>query len=159
MSQLSVIAALQYESVSPKDTQGGEYLPSKICQAAVTPYSKPRGSSGCETQDIGSIAEMHMKGMVSVRSDSRIFPGMLLCFGSVAWSCLTLCDPMNSCKPTRIFCPWDSPGKNTGVGCHFPLHPMHRKALNSLTWDIWFSSITNNLLMFRLSALCCKTSI
>ena len=21
-------------------------------------------------------------------------------------------------KPTRLLCPWDSPGKNTGVGCH-----------------------------------------
>ena len=21
----------------------------------------------------------------------------------------------------RIFCPWDSPGKNTGAGCHFTL--------------------------------------
>ena len=21
-------------------------------------------------------------------------------------------------KPTRLFCPWDSPGKNTEVGCH-----------------------------------------
>ena len=29
-------------------------------------------------------------------------------------SCLTLCDPMNC----RLFCPWDSSGKNTGVGCH-----------------------------------------
>ena len=24
-------------------------------------------------------------------------------------------------QPTRLRCPWDSPGKNTGVGCHFPL--------------------------------------
>ena len=32
-----------------------------------------------------------------------------------AQSCLTLCDPM----PARLLCPWDSPGKNTGVGCHF----------------------------------------
>ena len=32
-------------------------------------------------------------------------------------SCLTLCDPM---EPTRLLCPWDSPGKNTRVGCHFP---------------------------------------
>ena len=24
--------------------------------------------------------------------------------------------------PTRLLCPWDSPGKNTGVGCHFLLH-------------------------------------
>ena len=22
--------------------------------------------------------------------------------------------------PARLFCPWDSPGKNTRVGCHFP---------------------------------------
>ena len=24
-------------------------------------------------------------------------------------------------QPTRFPCPWDSPGKNTGVGCHFLL--------------------------------------
>ena len=24
-------------------------------------------------------------------------------------------------KPTRLPCPWDSPGKDTGVGCHFLL--------------------------------------
>ena len=23
-------------------------------------------------------------------------------------------------EPTRLFCPWDFPGKNTGVGCHSP---------------------------------------
>ena len=22
-------------------------------------------------------------------------------------------------QPTRLLCPWDSPGKNIGVGCHF----------------------------------------
>ena len=22
------------------------------------------------------------------------------------------------CDPTRLLCPWASPGKNTGVGCH-----------------------------------------
>ena len=22
----------------------------------------------------------------------------------------------------RLLCPWDSPGKSTGVGCHFLLH-------------------------------------
>ena len=26
--------------------------------------------------------------------------------------CLTLCNPMDS---VRLLCPWDSPGKNTGV--------------------------------------------
>ena len=24
-------------------------------------------------------------------------------------------------RTTRLLCPWDSPGKNTGVGCHFLL--------------------------------------
>ena len=24
-------------------------------------------------------------------------------------------------QPTRLLCPWDSPGKKTGVGCHFLL--------------------------------------
>ena len=35
----------------------------------------------------------------------------------VAQSCLTLCNP-HGLQPTRLLCPWDSPGKNTGVGCH-----------------------------------------
>ena len=29
--------------------------------------------------------------------------------------------------PTRLICPWDSPGKNTGVGCHFLLQSMKVK--------------------------------
>ena len=32
-------------------------------------------------------------------------------------SCPTLCDPIDGRPPGS--CPWDSPGKNTGVGCHF----------------------------------------
>ena len=32
-------------------------------------------------------------------------------------SCPTLCDPMD-CSSTRLLCLWDSPEKNTGVGCH-----------------------------------------
>jgi len=31
-------------------------------------------------------------------------------------------------QPTRLPCPWDSPGKNTGVGCHFLLQCMKRKS-------------------------------
>ena len=31
--------------------------------------------------------------------------------------CLTLCDPID-CSPPGSTCPWDFPGKNTGVGCH-----------------------------------------
>ena len=31
-------------------------------------------------------------------------------------------------QPTRLLCLWDSPGKNTGVGCHFPLQCMKVKS-------------------------------
>ena len=31
-------------------------------------------------------------------------------------------------QPTRLSCPWDSPGKNTGVGCHFLLQRMKVKS-------------------------------
>ena len=31
-------------------------------------------------------------------------------------------------QPTRLPCPWDSPGRNTGVGCHFLLQCMKVKS-------------------------------
>ena len=33
-------------------------------------------------------------------------------------------------QPTRLLCPWDSPGKNTGVGCHFLLQCIKVKSLS-----------------------------
>ena len=53
------------------------------------------------------------------------------------WNVLPLPSPMHACQvasimpdsvwphgqqPTRLHCPQDSPGKNTGVSYHFPLH-------------------------------------
>ena len=40
-------------------------------------------------------------------------------------SCPTLCDPIAAQQAPR---PWDSPGKNTGVGCHFLLQYMKVKS-------------------------------
>ena len=39
----------------------------------------------------------------------------------VAQSCPTLCNPMDCMQSTRLLHPWDFPGKNTGVGCHYLL--------------------------------------
>ena len=36
-------------------------------------------------------------------------------------------------QPTRLPCPWDSPGKNTGVGCHFLLQCMKVKRESEVT--------------------------
>ena len=40
--------------------------------------------------------------------------------------CLTLCDPTDGSHQAPR--PWDSPGKNTGVGCHFLLQCMKVKS-------------------------------
>ena len=37
------------------------------------------------------------------------------------------------CQPTRLRCPWDSPGKNTGVGCHFLLQCTKVKSESEVT--------------------------
>ena len=56
---------------------------------------------------------------------------MFFCFAAAAaeslQSCSTLCDP-HRWQPTRLPRPWDSPGKNTGVGCHFLLQCMEVKS-------------------------------
>ena len=44
----------------------------------------------------------------------------------VSQLCPTLCDHRQ--QPTRLPCPWDSLGKNTGVGCHFLLQYMKVKS-------------------------------
>ena len=46
-------------------------------------------------------------------------------------SCLTLRPHRR--QPTRLPRPWDSPGKNTGVGCHFLLQCMKLKSEREVT--------------------------
>ena len=47
---------------------------------------------------------------------NRCFGGLIqCCCCSITKSCLTLCDCMDC---SQSGCPWDFPGKNTGVGCH-----------------------------------------
>ena len=49
-------------------------------------------------------------------------------------SCPASCDPIGG-GPLGS-CPWDSPGKNTGVGCHFLLQCMKLKSESKvLTWQ------------------------
>jgi len=48
-------------------------------------------------------------------------------------SCLTLCDWLHRWQPTRLRCPWDSPGNNTRVGCHFLLQCMKVKSESKVT--------------------------
>ena len=55
-------------------------------------------------------------------------------------SCLTL-QPYEQ-LPTRLLCPWDSPGKNTGVGCYallqmiFPTWGLNLHLPASPAWQV-----------------------
>ena len=44
-------------------------------------------------------------------------------YGCVCISCSVMTDSLrpHGVHPSRLLCPWNSPGKNTGVGCHFLL--------------------------------------
>ena len=78
-----------------------------------------------------------------VSSGKRRLLYLMLCL--VAQSCPTLCDTMDSNLPGSSV-PGDSPGKNTGVGCHalqgiFPTQgsnlalPHCRWILHCLSWE------------------------
>ena len=76
------------------------------------------------------------------------------CRCSVAKSCPTLCDPVDGRPPDSS--PWDFPGKNTSVGCHFLLRgssqPTDRTHISYIsrqiiyhcaTWEAFVSFIIN----------------
>ena len=56
----------------------------------------------------------------------------LLCYAMLCYAMLSHFSRVRLCvtprwQPTRLPRPWDSPGKNTGVGCHFLLQCMKVK--------------------------------
>ena len=60
----------------------------------------------------------------------RCSPSLIIATATAATSlqsCSTLCDPIDGSPPGSPR-PWDSPGKNTGVGCHFLLYCMKVKS-------------------------------
>ena len=73
------------------------------------PYACPRGKGRTLLKREGS-----WEGYRKQRTHDVLLAEWV---SEVAQSCLTLCDPMD-CEPTRFLCPWDFPGKSTGVGCH-----------------------------------------
>ena len=74
------------------------------------------------------------RGSYSQAESNTLEPSSLLInngtFSSVQFSHLVVSDSVRTYrwKPTRLPRPWDSPGKNTGVGCHFLLQCMKVKS-------------------------------
>ena len=64
----------------------------------------PDSWGACERNEFSESRRLHLPRHACVPAKSH-------------QSCPTLCNSMD-CSLPRVLCPWDSPGKNTGVGCH-----------------------------------------
>ena len=64
----------------------------------------PDSWGACERNEFSESTRLHLPRQARVPAKSH-------------QSCPTLCNHMD-CSLPRLLCPWDSPGMNTGVGCH-----------------------------------------
>ena len=75
------------------------------------------------------------------RGDSQIWPSGGYC---CCWVTSVVSDslPPNGLQPVRLLCPWDSPGKDSGVGCHilfqgiFSTQGLNPHLLHLLPWQV-----------------------
>ena len=79
-----------------------------------------------QTCDAGSLVQMYslfdqLFPTCSLKLPHLAIVSLIMCCVCVCakllQSCLTLCDSMDY-KPARLLCPWNFPGKNTGLGFH-----------------------------------------
>ena len=87
-----------------------------------------------KTQKVGEVAQ----GQMSIKSELKPKPGSnprYLSLDSLLLlsSCQVVSDSLwpRGLQPIWLRCPWDFPGKNTGVGCHFLLQGSPPNSLTS----------------------------
>ena len=76
-------------------------------------------SNSCDPMDC-SLPGSSVNGILQARILEWV---AISCSKSESESCSVMSDSLrpHELQPTRLLCQWDSPGKNTGVGCHFLL--------------------------------------
>ena len=110
----------QYGDYEVAGAEGGGSLP---C-GSMSPQNLPQGDIAI------SLRMLILKDMAdrNIFISARIFQAVLYKSFKIKFVCvpshfshvLTLCDPMDCqalLQPARLYCTWDSPGKNTRVGC------------------------------------------
>ena len=103
----------------------------------------PGGGGDNQTQNISGETESPLQRH-AVQRGSAVLRGRRVASGpGIPWnlvpaaaakshqSCPTLCDPIDSSPPGSPR-PWDFPGKNPGVGCHFLLQRMKVKSQSEI---------------------------
>ena len=104
---------------------------------ATISYSQPhmrKRSENLFVRDKKTFKELSLS--YSSRHSHQLSPIIkLLCKACVYVSSSVLSNSLqpHGLGPTRLLCPWNSPGKNTGVGCHFLLQCMKVKSESEVT--------------------------
>ena len=80
-------------------------IPGDLPDSGIEPVS-PALAGGCFTTELPGKQARHICMCVGVCAHAKLFQ-----------SCPTL-QPCGL-SATKLLCPWNSPSKNTGVGCHF----------------------------------------
>ena len=82
------------------------------------------------------------------------------CCHLVTKLCPTLSRP-HGLQPTRLLCPWDFPGKNTGLGCHFLLQGIQRLDARLQNWQVDSLPLRHKggLPMIVIGSVCCHLAL
>ena len=75
------------------------------------------GVGSCGSISVRDPASASWRLQPTVREGFRLLAEPLCSVASVMFDSVRPC----GWSPARLLCPWDSSGKNTGVGCHFLL--------------------------------------
>ena len=99
---------------------GKEYIKGVYCHPAYLTYLQ---STSCKMLGwMNHKLESRLAGKIPTTSDMHMTSPLWQKAAAKSHQLYpTLCDPHRQ-QPTRFLCPWDSPGKNTGVSCYFLLH-------------------------------------
>ena len=124
----SLLPLLLWSSIIPMDVHELIVCPLTVMPAcrgastelpsdAATPATRAVPMDSTDGVSLGSSCGTQGAHLASNYVFQRAHFPWLSCCCSVGKSCLAL----NDLTDFRILCPWNSPGKNTGVGCHFLL--------------------------------------
>ena len=100
-------------------------LQARILEWVAMPAS--RGSSPPRDRTCASCLLHWQAGSLPLAPPGKPYSVYAAAAAKSPQSCPTLCDPIDGSPRGSPF-PWDSPGKNTGVGCHFLLQCMKVKS-------------------------------
>jgi len=98
---------------------GGELCPQDLIDMQISLSGCKLMLSACPSAMSVCLSPFFLSLTLFLHSSSYVFPqaSKLSCSSHVR----LFATPWGPLQPTRLLCPWDSPGKNTAVGCHFLL--------------------------------------